>query len=508
MTHKLFYDALDLLIAKLRSGAMVEKFSAPPMATMKEMPTSRVMSGLPGMPEFGNWALFSRLVIFLENGWFKYLTEGGWSSVQWEKNILLLNSSDELIKRDAKRAFIWSFQFVRFVLRHISESKAFRLDGLQADNPLLEKYPNGFEKKATDAGDFAMRRFQFLRDFVNENSYAKDSANMWGLSWATDFLQLHKVVIELIPKPERARIAESVFDIFREDYPKNFDERLSEFKTRYDRMISILDSANVSKDRRISRLYNRLWNIFSFFLNNIYPETFPIFFSDTRSVLKSEWLADDYFGCAHAYWDFKTFFQGRQSETNGFLKRYVESVLSWLDNAPEAKFGYWVEGEWMLRKHVEYRFFQDVFWIFWRDSKGLSEEDCLELAKEHLINILWIPESLVIRPTRSGIVARIPDLLIGSENNCLAIVETKKWLTNLEQLGSRFMEGSIRRYGWARGWYLFNFSKWKYDPEIVFYEVDGDWRLKKRISIPDYEELLTMRQDGTRSANNDQIERH
>lgn len=119
------------------------------------------------------------------------------------------------------------------------------------------------------------------------------------MTGATDFLQLYKVTSELIQSPEdKEKIIESVFEILKSKDPDDFYDR-------YEALKRALENANKNmEDFKLTRLYNRLWHIFSFFLNSLYPGVFPIYFPDTRAVCDKHGI-DGYGGIAHAFSDFK-----------------------------------------------------------------------------------------------------------------------------------------------------------------------------------------------------------
>jgi uncharacterized protein YjgD (DUF1641 family) len=84
---------------------------------------------------------------------------------------------------------------------------------------------------------------------------------------------------EIIEKKFRENIIKKLFIILK-------SENISDFIKNYDEFINLLEDGNKKDDKRLSRLYKRLYFIFSFVLNAQKPEEFPIYFSATRNTLR------------------------------------------------------------------------------------------------------------------------------------------------------------------------------------------------------------------------------
>jgi hypothetical protein len=87
------------------------------------------------------------------------------------------------------------------------------------------------------------------------------------------------MVEEIINKKDREIIISKLFEILK-------SKKIESFIKNYDNFIDLLKIKNTNDDKRLSRLYNRLYFIFSFILNNLKPEEFPVYFSATRNTLK------------------------------------------------------------------------------------------------------------------------------------------------------------------------------------------------------------------------------
>ncbi|MDQ7009652.1 MAG: hypothetical protein Q9M94_05165 [Candidatus Gracilibacteria bacterium] len=84
---------------------------------------------------------------------------------------------------------------------------------------------------------------------------------------------------DIIKIDDRKDIIESLFKVLNSKTIKGFTKNYEEFK-------NILIEKNINDDKRLTRLYNRLYYVFSFVLNNLHPEVFPIYFGATRRGLR------------------------------------------------------------------------------------------------------------------------------------------------------------------------------------------------------------------------------
>jgi hypothetical protein len=87
---------------------------------------------------------------------------------------------------------------------------------------------------------------------------------------------------EIINKNDRIDIIKQLFKVLKIETSGSVDN----FIKNYNDFIELLKQKNINDDKRLSRLYNRLYFIFSFVLNNQKPEEFPIYFSATRNTLR------------------------------------------------------------------------------------------------------------------------------------------------------------------------------------------------------------------------------
>jgi uncharacterized protein YjgD (DUF1641 family) len=80
---------------------------------------------------------------------------------------------------------------------------------------------------------------------------------------------------DIIKIDDRDNIIETLFELLE-------SKNISDFIKKYDVFIKLLKTKNTNEDKRLTRLYNRLYYIFSYVLNSQKPEEFPIYFSKTR----------------------------------------------------------------------------------------------------------------------------------------------------------------------------------------------------------------------------------
>lgn len=282
------------------------------------------------------------------------------SSNDWEKYILWMVDKEKLIERDPKRYILGTVPYANYIFKNImnDDFKLF-LESFSDENPLKQKYQN---KDIISYED----KFECLRDYINENSFALDAAAIGWMSGATDFLQLYKYIMmeEIINKKDRKEIINKLFGIFK-------SKKIEDFIQNYDNFIDLLKIKNNNDDKRLSRLYNRLYFIFSFILNNLKPEEFPIYFSATRNTLKVFWI--------EWYENLVTIYKNvlENSYFTEFIKIYLQWVSISLDNySLKNIFSY---DEIFFENHAKYRFFQDLCWVLNRNV----------LDGQDFVNNLW-----------------------------------------------------------------------------------------------------------------------
>ncbi len=356
------------------------------------------------------------------------------SSHDWEKHILWLVEIDELIKRDNKRYILWTVPFANYVFNTLKNkisgvvSKKIvldKLDVLSDNNPFRQKYENKNIQEYEE-------KFECLRDYINENSFAIDAANIWWMSWATDFLQLYKYVMldeTISSEYDRKLIITELFNLIQ-------TKDIEDFIKQYDIFIQALKEKNTNDDKRLSRLYNRLYFILSFILNNLYPEIFPIYFSATRSVLRVFWV-EWYENVANLYKEFL--------KTEG-LKTYIDEYLEWVWISEN---DYWLSkykgilpfNKELFENHARYRFFQDICWVIARNI----------LDWQDYVNNLWKWETFKLKDYENKIYPFEWDkdwkLLENDEKT-----ENKK-ITFWEIINIEFLISE---------WYITEISPWEY----------------------------------------------
>jgi hypothetical protein len=157
------------------------------------------------------------------------------------------------------------------------------------------------------------------------------------------------------------------------------------FIEAYNNFINTLKFYNTNNDKRLSRLYNRLYFIFSFALNAQKPEEFPIYFSATRNTLRVFWV-EWYENTVKVYKEFLW---------NWDFKDYIKIYTDWIflnneyalkDIFPfeedlyfDEKLSKNIKRKDLFYNHAKYRFFQDICWVLnrnvldWQDYiKNLS----------------------------------------------------------------------------------------------------------------------------------------
>lgn len=303
---------------------------------------------------------------FIEQKWIENILMNYKDSIDWkdfsshnyEQYILWLTTFKNLEARDNKRYFTWSVPYANYIFKTFLDMDwdfpELKTEILSKENPLLSKYND--ISKSNKLEDFE-KKFKFIAEYLNEVSHSIDSAWIWWMSWATDFLQLYKYVMieEIIKKEDRIKIIEELFNVLKYDENKNKD--VNDFIKNYDNFIKVLKEKNINDDKRLSRLYNRLYFIFSFVLNNQKPEEFPIYFSATRNALRVFWV-EWYENVVKIY---KEFLWNNEFEV--YIKIYLEKV--WIK-----KESYWLKeitvlsyNEKLFIDHAKYRFFQDLCWV-------------------------------------------------------------------------------------------------------------------------------------------------
>lgn len=339
--------------------------------------------------QIDSYKFLSFVKLFIEQKWIKdilmnYKDSIDWknfSSHNWEQCILWLATSEKLKERDPKRYFSWSVPYVNYVFNNFldieGEIPKLKTEILNKNNPLISKYNDIFKDNNLTNLE---KKFKFITEYLNEVSHTIDAAWIWGMSWATDFLQLYKYVMmeEIIEKDDRQQIMESLFITLKSNAVENFIKN-------YDDFIELLKQKNTNNDKRLSRLYNRLYFIFSFVLNNQNPEEFPIYFSATRNTLRVFWI-EWYENVVKVY---KNFLWNNEFKKD--INIYLESVsideekYALKDIFPlDGELKLWDKKNKITRKdlfinHAKYRFFQDICWVLNRNV----------LDWQDFVNNLW-----------------------------------------------------------------------------------------------------------------------
>lgn len=279
-------------------------------------------------------------------------------SAWWERNLIWAEKMEVLKLRDNRRAILGTLPFANNLFKTIFKRNEFNfqedtfvlnLDYLQDENPFKKKYNKisiGTKEK----------KFECLRDYINENSFATDSANIGWMSGATDFLQLYNCINnpQIIEPKNKCELINLLFDIF---LVSNFKEYSKAYKSFIDKLIEF----NERGDLKLSRLYNRLHFVFSFILNNLHPKIFPIYFSKTREVLSFFWKKDYQDVCEF----YKSFLdnnkQGIKEYKNLVIWKISTKILFNNDDYLYKQIGF-NNGN-LLDEHIAYRFFQDTMWL-------------------------------------------------------------------------------------------------------------------------------------------------
>lgn len=130
----------------------------------------------------------------------------------------------------------------------------------------------------------------FLRQVINERTFTSNFKYLDWLSWATDFLQMVKY-IDIIKEEQypswqfdlAKSMTENIFEMLFNLLQSN---DISTFYNRYDKFISLLKDFNKNDDKRLSRLYTRLYKRFSFILSILKPDRFT-YYIDTNSSYRA-----------------------------------------------------------------------------------------------------------------------------------------------------------------------------------------------------------------------------
>lgn len=343
-----------------------------------------------------NSVLFNFIKLFIEQKWIKNILMKYEVAIDWkefsshnrEQCILWLETKDELKKRDNRRYFSWTVQYANYIFNNFlttnNKFPKLKTEILSEENPLLSKY-NDISKD--DNLNNLEKKFKFITEYLNEVSHTVDAAWIWWMSWATDFLQLYKYTMmeEIIKKDYRDDIIEKLFEVLKYDKDKNKD--VNDFIKNYDNFIELLKQKNINDDKRLSRLYNRLYFIFSFVLNNQNPEEFPIYFSATRNTLRVFWI-EWYKDVTKIYKDFLW-----KKEFNDSIDIYLKWVweneekyslkdifplddkLEYIEKNNKQK----ISRKDLFTIHAKYRFFQDLCWVLNRNV----------LDGQDFVNNLW-----------------------------------------------------------------------------------------------------------------------
>lgn len=333
---------------------------------------------------------------FIKQKWIENILMNYKNSIDWNNNnfsshnreqcILWLAKKDELEKRDNRRYFTWSVPYANYIFNNFlnTEDKFPELKSeiLNQENPLISKYNNiSKDNNLTNLE----KKFKFITEYINEVSHAEDAAWIWWMSWATDFLQLYKYVMieEIIKEEDRNDIIKQLFTVLKLENSTNVDN----FIKNYDDFIDLLKKKNTNDDKRLSRLYNRLYFIFSFILNNQNPEKFPIYFSATRNTMRVFWI-EWYQDITKIYKDFLW-----KKEFNDSIDIYLKWVweneekyslkdifplddkLEYIEKNNKQK----ISRKDLFTIHAKYRFFQDLCWVLNRNV----------LDGQDFVNNLW-----------------------------------------------------------------------------------------------------------------------
>lgn len=470
MTHPFFIKNLDRILRNIND---IEQDSKPTQddSTVLTKDSKRFDNFLVAMSQFIDRKTFDSLYI-------NPSTNPSWrSSMDWEKSILLLTDKEELEKNDDKRAILWSIPFAWHVLDAIKHTGVINLSCLQKNNPLRIKYKKESWEKCKLKTPF--EKFEFLRDYTNENSFSYDSAHIWGLTGATDFLQLYKVVNELVPEKLRLGIINSTFDIIKSD-------SIDAFVSAYNKLKKNLEDANKGlNDIRITRLYNRLWYVFSFFLNILHPHVFPIYFRDTRATCRK-------FGI-EGYEDIALAFAQFRENKKDIITQYLWEIginqtwtikkSAYFNSFAQMYFSKLIERGMrtnLLVNHAIYRCFQDTLWLY--NQPG-------ETVWNYIVEVLgYKKEQIKEEVNYNGI--RFDMLITDLETNqWLAFVEikkiseTKNWNYEVQL---RNFEEQVRRYTESTDlqiWYLFliNENNEIYEFQHYIRQEDGLFKQSKKL---------------------------
>lgn len=317
-----------------------------------------------------NSVLFDFIKSFIKQKWIENILMNYEYSIDWrdfsshnyEQYILWLTSLENLKDRDKRRYFTWSVPFANYIFNTFLNIDAtfpeLKTEILSEENPLISKY-NDISKD--DNLNNLEKKFKFITEYINEVSHSVDAAWIWWMSWATDFLQLYKYIMmeDIIKKEDRKQIIEQLFKILKYD-EKNYKDDES-FWENYKEFIELLKKKNTNNDTRLSRLYNRLYFIFSFVLNNQKPKEFPIYFSATRNTLRFFWV-DLYENVIKIYKEFLL-----DKEIESYIKKYLERInISDKNYLKELK-NITSFDEDLFTSHAKYRFFQDLCWVLNRN---------------------------------------------------------------------------------------------------------------------------------------------
>lgn len=377
MTNKLLIESIDNLIKSLNKE--IESFNK---LNNKENPNNNISE----TNIINNYISFIKEFInkkwWINNILMNYKDSIDWkefSSHNREQCILWLETKNELKKRDNRRYFTWSVPYANYIFNNFLniewdfpelESKI-----LSEENPLILKYNNILKD---DNLNNLEKKFKFITEYLNEVSHTVDAAWIWWMSWATDFIQLYSSIMneKIINKDNRNDIIKQLFEVLKYDEDKNKD--VNDFIKNYDKFIELLKPKNANNDKRLSRLYNRLYFIFSFVLNNQKPEEFPIYFSATRNTLRFFWI-EWYKNITETYKKVLELKIKIEKQEEEIYKEYLECV--WID---EKKYCTELKEKFLFNKiffenHAKYRFFQDLCWVLNRNV----------LNGQDFINNLW-----------------------------------------------------------------------------------------------------------------------
>lgn len=291
------------------------------------------------------------------------------SSNNYEQCILLLETQEKLKGRDSRRYFSWSVPYANYVFNNFLDTEKDNFPELETkilseNNPLILKYNNILNDDSLD--NILEKKFKFITEYLNEVSHTIDAAWIWWMSGATDFLQLYKYVMmeEIIKKEERIKIIKELFNVLK--YDKNKNKDVNDFIKNYDNFIKVLKEKNINNDKRLSRLYNRLYFIFSFVLNNQNPEEFPIYFSATRNTLRIFWWVEWYENIVKVYKEFL-----KEEALKNSIDEYVNQV--WIKQNNYSLENILWFNEKLFTSHAKYRFFQDFCWVLNRNVLGWKD---------------------------------------------------------------------------------------------------------------------------------------